>query len=155
MEYTIVELPERHIIGPTIRTGNNDPECANKIGTLWGKFMQDGMAQSVPDPVTEPYSCYGLYYNYDFTDMGYDTMVGSESNSTNAPEGMELITIPAGKYAKFSTRGNVVQAVIDAWNAIWAMEELTAQRANTVDFEAYLPGEDMDDTGIDLYIALK
>lgn len=154
MEYTIVELPESHIIGPTIRTGNEDPQCAEKIGVLWQEFMETA-GQNVPEPVVEPHSCYGLYYNYDFTDMQYDMTVGCQSAAKAAPEDMELITIPAGKYAKFSTKGNVVKAVIDAWNAIWAMEDLAAMRAYTVDFEAYLPGEDMDNAEIDLYIALK
>lgn len=154
MEYTIVELPESQIIGPTIRTGNEDPQCVEKISGLWQEFM--GTAEKeVPEPVVEPYGCYGLYYHYDFTDMGYDMMVGCESAASAAPEKMELITIPAGKYAKFTTTGNVVQAVIDAWNDIWAMEDLAELRAYTVDFEAYLPCEDMDNAEIDLYIALK
>lgn len=155
MDYTIVELPTRTIIGPTIHTGNEDPEVAQKIGELWNKFMEDGMSGSIPAPIIEPYSCYGLYYNYDFSDMTYDTMVGVESAADTTPEGLQLVVIPAGRYAKFNTRGNVVQAVIDAWNAIWAMEELVPLRANTVDFEAYHPSDDMDDTEIDLYIALK
>lgn len=155
MEYTLVELPERHIIGPTIRTGNNDPACGQKIGQLWQQFMENGMFECIPDPILEPYSSYGLYYRYDFKKGEYDTLVGCESSSTAAPQSMEIITIPAGKYAKFSTRGDVVQAVIEAWDRIWAMDDLAAQRAYTVDFEAYRPSSDMKNTEIDLFIALK
>lgn len=155
MDYTIVELPKSQILGPTIRVSNDDPQCPEKIGKLWGDFMTSGIDKSIPDPIVEPYTCYGLYYNYDFTTMEYDMMVGCASNTSTLPDGLERITIPAGKYAKFSTRGNVVQAVIDAWNEIWTMEELATQRSYTVDFEAYLPGEDMDNCEIELYIALK
>lgn len=155
MEYTIVELPESHVVGPTIRTCNNDPECGQQIGGLWEKFMKTGMGESIPDPIFEPYTCYGLYYNYDFSSMEYDMMTGCETSGTTVPEGMDFITIPAGKYAKFSTQGDIVQAVIDAWNEIWDRKDLAAQRAYTVDFEAYLPSEDMKNTKIDLYIALK
>lgn len=155
MEYTVVELSESTIMGPVIRTGNNDPAVAEKIGGLWNEFMQNGMAESIPQPITEPYTCYGLYYHYDFESMEYETMVGCESKADAAPQGMELITIPAGKYAKFSTKGDVVQAVIKAWDDIWAMEDFAALRAYTVDFEAYLPGEDMQNACIDLYVALK
>ena len=49
MEYTIVELPERRIVGPTIRTSNSAPDCAEKIGGVWQSFMSDGMAESVPN----------------------------------------------------------------------------------------------------------
>lgn len=155
MDYTIVALPERHIIGPTTRTDNNDPACSEKIGTLWQSFMEGGMGESVPEAVLEPYACYGLYYNFDFTNMGYDVMVGCESTANAAPEGMEQLVIPAGNYAKFVVEGDVVQAVIKAWDKIWAMEDLLAKRANTVDFEAYLPGENPEKAVIELYISLK
>lgn len=46
-------------------------------------------------------------------------------------------------------------SVAKAWEEIWADEELTAKRAYTVDFEAYLPGEDMSCADIDVYVALR
>ena len=35
MQYEIVELPGRTIVGPTIRTSNNSPEEVAAIGQLW------------------------------------------------------------------------------------------------------------------------
>lgn len=154
MDYTIVELAERRIIGPVIRTSNNAPDCSEKIGGLWQSFMGEGMAESVPNAVTEPYMCYGLYYDYSMEDGSYAMMVGSESAQGDAPEHMEELVIPAGTYAKFTVHGDCVSTVVKAWEEIWAMEDLTARRAWTVDFEAYPPAADQNDTDIDLYIAI-
>ncbi|MEG0756871.1 MAG: GyrI-like domain-containing protein, partial [Raoultibacter sp.] len=79
MEYTVVELPESRIVGPVIRTANNAPDCSQKIGGLWQKFMGEGMAQSVPQAVIDPYTCYGLYFDYTMADQSYAMMIGSES----------------------------------------------------------------------------
>ena len=82
-------------------------------------------------------------------------LVGCET-SADAPEGMETQTIAAGRYAKIAIRGgDCVASVAKAWEEIWADEELTAKRAYTVDFEAYLPGEDMSCADIDVYVALR
>lgn len=155
MDYTIVELPERHIVGPTIRTANDAPDSGEKIGGLWQTFMGSGMDKSIPEPVLDPYTCYGLYYDYNMEAGDYAMMVGCESTATSAPTGMEELVIPAGRYAKYTVHGSVVDAVIEAWNAIWADEALTAQRAFTVDFEAYLPGDDQNHADIDIYVALR
>lgn len=159
MDYTIVELPERTLIGPSITTGHNDPDCSKQIGELWQNLMVQGLISQIPQPILEPYGCFGAYYNYNFDDMTYATLAGCESSASKAPEDMELITIPAGKYAKFSIHGDVVKAVGAAWEKIWAMEDIAAMRANTVDFEAYYPVEDNQNTeqeaDIDIFIALQ
>ena len=94
MNYEIVELPERTIVGPTIRTSNNSPEEVAAIGQLWGRFMGEGMDRTIPETRVEPYGCFGLYYDYDMSDMGYTMLVGCETPA-DAPEGMEAQTIAA------------------------------------------------------------
>ena len=155
MDYTVVELAESRIIGPVIRTANDAPDCSEKIGGLWQSFMGEGMAESVPNASSEPYMCYGLYYDYSMEDQSYAMMVGSASAQGAVPERMEELIIPAGTYAKFTVHGDCVNTVVEAWNEIWAMEELTSRRAWTVDFEAYPPSDDQSDTDIDLYIAIR
>ena len=136
MDYTIVEMPARAIAGQRIRTANDSPSCTADIGGLWQRFMEAGMDRSVPGAVVEPYPCFALYYDYDLAANEYDLL--------------------AGRYAKVEIRGgDCVESVQKAWMDIWTDEELTAQRAFTVDFEAYLPGEDMACADIDIYVALK
>ena len=155
MNYEIVELPARTVVGPTIRTSNNSPEEIGAIGQLWGRFMGEGMDRTIPETRVEPYGCFGLYYDYDMGDMSYTMLVGCETPAA-APEGMEAQTIAAGRYVKIAIRGgDCVASVGKAWEEIWADEELCAQRAFTVDFEAYLPGDDMACADIDVYVALR
>lgn len=156
MDYTIVELPEQHLIG-LVQTGliNDDPECGAKIGTVWQKFNTPGTMENIPDAIMMPYPCFGAYYDYDLATNGYTMLVGCASTATTAPEGMGHTTIPAGRYAKFSIQGDCVTAVGQTWMDIWNDQELLAKRAFTVDFEAYLPGEDMTNANIDIFIALK
>lgn len=152
MDYTIVELEEQQLIGIGTRTSENDPDVGAQIGALWQKWMSEGIAMQVPAPVLAPYPCYGAYYNYDLSNNGYDALVGSASMSNSVPENMTSVVVPAGTYAKFSIKGDVVAAVQDAWEKIWRMQDLP--RAFTVDFEAYAPGEDMQNADIDIYVAL-
>lgn len=59
--------------------------------------------------------------------------------------------IPAGKYAKFSVRGYMEKAVVEAWGEIWQMD---LDRSFTGDFEEYR-NDDIKDCDIDIYIAIK
>ena len=139
MHYEIVELPARTIVGPTVRASNNSPEETTVIGQLWQRFMGEGLDRTISEVRVVP----------------YELLVGCETPA-EAPEGMEAQTIAAGRYAKIAIRGgDCVTSVQKAWEEIWADEELGAQRAFTVDFEAYLPGEDMSCADIDVFVALR
>ncbi|RDB65988.1 GyrI-like domain-containing protein [Eggerthella sinensis] len=155
MHYDIVELPARTVVGPTIRLSNGSPDEGSAIGQLWQRFMEEGMNRAIPDVQVAPYGCFGLYFDYDLNEMSYEMLIGCETDGA-APEGMRAQAIPAGRYAKFAIRGgDCVKSVQDVWEAVWADEELTAKRAFTGDFEAYLPGEDMSCADIDIFVALR
>lgn len=145
MQYEIVTLPEKKIVGLSARTGNNDPQMGAVIGGLWQKFM-DGIWSMVNHPAN-PY-CVCLYSGYDAT--SYDVTVGAEVTKNGNPTLTEK-TIPAGKYAKFHIKGDVVKDVGSAWAEIWAMP---LDRSFTGDFEEYLSNVD-GVAEIDIYIALK
>ncbi len=146
MNYEIVNLNQKIIVGVSAKTGNNDPEMQSKIGKLWQEFYMDGIANTVKNKVNE-YSV-GLYSDY--TGDDYIITVGNE---VAEPENSELTVkvIPAGKYAKFSVHGNMHSAVCKAWEEIW---KLDLDRSFTGDFEEYL-NSDMDNADIDIYVALK
>ena len=104
MNYEIVELPARTIVGPTVRTSNNSPEETTVIGQLWQRFMGEGLDRTISEVRVVPYGCFALYYGYDMSDMSYELLVGCETPA-EAPEGMEAQTIAAGRYAKIAIRG--------------------------------------------------
>ncbi len=146
MNYEIVNLKEKTVVGVTARTANDAPDCAAVIGGLWKSYFGDGILASIKNKAT-PY-CIGLYSDYDAT--SYDVTVGSEV-STNANPELSVKTIPAGKYAVFNIKGNVVTDVANAWNEIWQMP---LDRSFAADFEEYLTNDE-DNAEINIYIALK
>ncbi len=143
MNYEIVVLEQKTVVGITGRTGNTDPACQQIIGGLWQRFMADGMGENVPHR-NNTY-CIGLYSNYD--EASYDVTIGVEV----AHVGSTVQEVPAGKYACFHVTGDVVSDVAAAWNTIWS---LPLERSFTGDFEEYISNID-GVAEIDIYVALK
>ncbi len=145
MNYEIVRLEEKIIVGINAVTGNSDPNMGQIISELWEKLC-GGVDGTVQNRVNK-YSI-GLYSDY--KDGQYQVTAGLEVSKNENKELTEKI-IPAGPYAKFKVHGNMITAVEDAWNAIWQMD---LDRSYTGDFEEYL-NTDMENGDIDIYIALK
>ena len=143
MNYEIVELKEKTIVGFAARTSNDPPDMGAIIGGLWRKLYEPANVAKIQNRPNE--FAIGLYSDY--TENDYDVTAGFEV--TEAPEGdeFEVRVIPAGKYAKFSVHGDQVKAVGEAWGEIWSTP---LDRTYTGDFEEYLSMED-----IDIYIAIK
>lgn len=146
MNYEIVELEKRDVAGVSAEANLNSPDASKIIGRLWEKFY-GGTYASLQGKANE--KCIGLYTDY--RDNGdYKIMVCSEVNSLE--QTAEIMTIPAGKYAKFVINGNIVTAVQEFWQKLWNMK---LDRAFVCDFEEYQGGEDMDNMEIHMYISLK
>lgn len=146
MDYKIVNLAEKIVVGVSETTGNSDPKMGEVIGGLWEKLYQGGVNALIKNKVNE--YAIGLYSDYG--DDRYCVTAGNEvSKSENAD--LTVKTIPAGKYAKFSVHGNMEKTVADAWGEIWKMD---LDRSFTGDFEEYL-NCDFENCDIDIYIALK
>ena len=146
MDYEVVSLEEKIIVGLKGRTGNNDSKCTQIIGGLWQKFMAEGTAQSIKNVISPYPVC--LYSDYDET--SYDVTVAMAVSNNENPE-LEVKTIPAGKYAKFSIKGDVVKDVANAWSEIWTMP---LERSYKADFEEYLSNVD-GVAEVNIYVALK
>ena len=146
MNYTVVSLEEKILVGVSAITSNEDPKMGETIGGLWGQLYQGGVNGSIKNKVNQ--YAIGLYSDYQ--ENNYAITVGNEVAKAENPE---LITkiISAGKYAKFSIKGDMVVAVGKAWAEIWQMN---LDRSFTGDFEEYLDCS-MEDANIDIYIALK
>ena len=148
MNYEIVKLEKKVVIGIENRTGNTDPECQKIIGGLWQQFMGENIAQSLKNKSND--YCIGLYCDYDFKNMTYTVMAGAEVTENQNPELTQRI-IPAGNYAMFRVTGDVVNDVADAWNYIW---QLPLDRSFAADFEEYI-SNDNGVAEINIYVALK
>ena len=145
MNYEIVNLEQKTVVGVSAITGNADPKMSEVIGGLWKKLYQGGINAAIKNKINE--YAIGLYSDY--SNGKYCVTAGNE---VSKPENDELIVriIPAGKYAKFSVHGHMEKAVAEAWGEIWKMN---LNRSYTGDFEQYLNG-DLENADIDIYIAL-
>lgn len=146
MEYKVVLLEEKVIVGLSAMTRNNDPDMGTIIGGLWNDFYQGGV-NSIIKNKSNKYAI-GLYSDY--TSDQYCVTVGNEVSRAENPD-LTIKIIPAGKYARFSVRGHMEKAVAKAWGEIWQMD---LDRSFTGDFEEYR-NDDINNCDIDIYIAIK
>ena len=143
MNYEIVELKEKTIVGFTARTSNEDPQMGAIIGGLWKQLYTPENTEKIQNRVNA--YAIGLYSDYD--KEGYQVTVGFEVSDAESGNGFAVKNIPAGRYAKFSVHGDMIEAVANSWKEIW---ETPLDRTFTGDFEEYLSQED-----IDIYIAIR
>jgi predicted transcriptional regulator YdeE len=146
MNYEIVILKEKIVVGVSAITSNSNPKMGEIISGLWEKLYQGGINAKIKNKINE--YAIGLYSDY--TQDEYCVTAGNEVSASDNEE-LTVKIIPAGKYAKFSIHGHMEKAVAKAWGEIWQMD---LNRSFTGDFEEYL-NSDFDNADIDIYIALK
>ena len=146
MNYEIVELEQKIVVGVSAVTSNADPKMGEVIGGLWEKLYPGGVNASIKNKINE--YAIGLYSDY--SGENYTVTAGNE---VSKPENDDLTVkiIPAGRYAKFSVSGHMVEAVASAWEKIWQMD---LERSFVADFEEYL-NSDWENALIDIYVAVK
>ncbi len=150
MNYEIVTLEEKIAVGVSGRTNNTSPDAGAVIGGLWNRFYNEGVYAAIPKK--EGAKAMGIYTDYAGDERSdYTLVVACEAEQE--PEGDEFAVcrIPAGRYAKFIVRGDMVKAVAAAWQEIWQME---LDRAFRCDFEEY-QDDCMGETEVHIYIGLK
>ncbi len=146
MDYKVVQLEEKIIVGVSALTGNSDPDMREIIRGLWKELYQGGVSAIIKKKSNQ--YAIGLYSDY--TSNQYCVTVGNEVSNAENPD-LNVKIILAGKYAKFSVHGHMEKAVAKAWGEIWQMN---LDRSFTGDFEEYL-SDDRNDCDIDIYIAIK
>jgi predicted transcriptional regulator YdeE len=156
----IVEKEELCLLGFAGRTTNAQEMTEQAIiPKLWARFYENVDSKSIVSQV-EPGVTYGCYSDYvDGANGEYTILVGVRADPNHPiPEGMTAITIPAAKYAVFTTRrGSFPAVVVEAWQAIWQWSMISGnERAYTGDFELYDERcSDINNAEVDIYIALK
>ena len=146
MNYEIVNLDKKTIVGVSAVTGNEDPKMSEVIGGLWEKLYMGGVNAEIKNKINE--YAIGLYSDY--SNGQYCVTAGNEVSKAENDD-LTVKTIPAGRYAKFSVHGHMEKAVAEAWGEIWTTE---LERSFTGDFEEYL-NSDWENADIDIYVALK
>lgn len=147
MNYEIVTLEEKKIIGLAARTGNAEPDMQAVIGGLWQQYYQGNVCQMIKAKVSD--HAFGIYSDY--KGETYQVTVGAEVWELSENEELTTLLIPKGKYAKFHVVGDMVKDVAAAWAQIWQMD---LKRIYTADFEEYVAYDGTNST-VNIYIAIE
>ena len=142
------------IIGIKVRTTNENGQAASDIGSLWERFMTEGVLEKIPNRLSD--DIYAIYTNYESDHTKpYDTILGcSVSSLEGIPDGMISQSFEGGSFTTFIAKGDVTKgAVYDTWVEIWNTK---LNRLYTADFEIY--GEkarNPSDAEVDIYVAIR
>ena len=149
MNYEIVNLEEKIVVGITARTSNDDENMGNIIGGLWKDFHGKGIYNLIENKVND--KAVGIYSDYENNYMGkYNITVGAEvKEAENIPTESIIKVIPKGKYAKFIVRGHMQRAVSEFWNELWNMD---LNRNYLCDFEEY---QDCNEENAEIHIYIS
>lgn len=152
MEYKLVELQEKRVVGLSVRTSNGNETMSKVIGDTWQRFFSEGIYQKILNKKNQ--CTIGLYSNYENDAVGeYDVTVCCEVNKCELiPEETEVKIITSGKYAQFIVRGHMQNAVADFWTKLSLMN---LNRKYDFDFEEYQSGGDMENGEIYIYISVN
>lgn len=149
MHYETVTLQEKRVLGIGVRTANDAPDMMQKVGDVWRRFFGEGLAARLPGRQGE--ANYGLYYDYGPAG-DYQMLAAAESDAEATAE-WTAVCIPAGRYAKFTFRGDPQKDTGAFWGVVW---NTPLPRAYTVDFEEYPPTAfGCEESEIYIYVALK
>lgn len=151
MDYMTVELPEFLFLGISARVSS--PGAEIEIGRLWERFTAEKVTDKIPE-WTEGIVM-SLYTDYaDRSNSSYTVYVGARVRDIKqVPEGLELVTVPAQKYAQFLVRGKMPEAVSEAWQQINAKG---LPRAFGTDYDIYGPKSQNDEISeVEIFVSLS
>lgn len=158
MNYTIISMLAMNIMGAELRTNTQEAVSSNTIGAFWQKVFEQNLLQQIPNK-TNSNVVLGVYTDYapkPNDPIGdYSLIAGAQVNAcTDMPQGMVCKTLPAGKYAKFTTaKGPRSIVVYQLWQQIW---QTPLDRTFIADFEWYDERSwDPENFEMDIYISIK
>jgi predicted transcriptional regulator YdeE len=148
-------LDEFPVIGIAARTSNAQETTKDAaIPRQWDRLMKEGLLARIPNKNGQ--AVVALYTDYESDkDGAYTFILGARvSAAATIPEGMVARTVPAGRYAVFtSDRGPVARVVYETWKRIWAAPLVRAYRT---DFELYDErAADPGDSRMSVYVGVR
>jgi predicted transcriptional regulator YdeE len=147
------------VVGIEARTNNAQEATGNgAIPKLWSRLFAEGILDKIPDradqSITVVYTNYASDWNGDYT-----YILGARVKpGTKAPDGMVLVTVPAGMYLEFeSARGPGQEVVPVLWKRIWAyfLDSTNPTRAYKSDFERYDMPSDPNHVQANVFMGVK
>jgi predicted transcriptional regulator YdeE len=150
----MVSLAEIRLVGISLKskTTNLNGQSAVDCGNLWQEFERNNYANLIPDRLSD--SIYAVYYAYegDYR-QPFSYFIGcAVKNEVPAIPGLEMLTLPAGAYRKFTAKGVLPDCISYTWKKIW---ESDIRRAYRTDFEVYDErSKDWNNAEVDIFISV-
>jgi predicted transcriptional regulator YdeE len=148
------------VVGISARTSNaKEMTAEGVIGKEWGRLMQEGLLAKIPNKADG--NIIAVYTDYASDKNGeYTFVLGAKVKGTGeVPTGMVATTIPAGRYAVFtSERGPGYQVVPQAWQRINSLPKAATggDRVYHADFEVYDErARNPQDSVVDVYVGIR
>ena len=155
MSKSTQRIKEFRLIGLSLKTKttNENGQSAIDCGSLWQQFEKGNYAEKIPGKLSN--EIFAVYYNYEGDHAKpFSYSIGCKvKESTEIPDGLNSLIIPAGVYEKIIAKGKMPDCVADAWKNIWRSN---SPRAYNADFEVY--GErskNWNDAEVDIFISVK
>ena len=156
IEPKIVEKEGFMVIGPAIRTTGDNEENFKRIPNFWIECNNNKVFETIPNLINNN-TCYGICLDMKGNEFTYMAAV-EVSTLEQIPENMIGREIPRAKYAIFTARGPVTQAVQDMTRYIYGewVSKSEYSLAESPDFELYDERfNDSDDCEVDIYVPIK
>jgi len=151
----MITINEFKIVGISVKTTNKDNQSAQDIGKLWQQFYVENLFDKIPNKLSN--DIYSIYTDYksDFTDE-YTTIIGVQVTSLeNIPTGLIGRQFPSDNFMKFTAKGLMPKAIVEAWIDIWEKDK-ELSRKYTYDFEVYgEKSQNGENSEVEIYIATK
>jgi predicted transcriptional regulator YdeE len=135
------------------RTSNANGQASIDCGELWRRFIEQGIAQKIPDKISD--ALYAVYYDYESDEKGhYSYFIGCRvPDHTALQEGLDELIIPQQSYTKITASGPVPACIAEAWVGIWSKD---LNRKFGYDFEVYDErSRDWNNGEIDIYLSVN
>lgn len=134
---TLQTVDAFQIVGLSVRTDNASEfnSSTAKLPTLWQQLHQQRWVKPTHDGI------YGVYSDYESDVNGAYTVTAGLALSDNpSPDpSLAVLTVPGGPYLVFTSQGPMPEAIINAWQSVWAYFSSNTEYRRTyrVDFEHY------------------
>lgn len=153
MNYEEILIDTFSIIGIAVRTNNRDNQAQRDISQLWGRFILENIAGTIPNKISDEIYCAYTDYENDHTG-DYTTILGcAVSGTQNIPENMIAIDISKSNYLKFISEGKLPESVAQTWENIWQTDY---NRSYLTDFDVYgISAQNPDNAIVATYLSIK
>ena len=151
----MVNLGEIRLMGISLKskTSNRNGQSTVDCGNLWQAFEQGNYSNRIPGRFND--SVYAVYHLYEGDYMQpFSYFIGCPvKNDAKVISGLEMLTIPAGIYRKFTAKGILPDCISHTWKKIWKSD---VHRAYQTDFEVYdQRSRDWNNAEVDIFISIN